>query len=137
GIGLIPGRMRVDLELAPLLGAATLVKLPEDTTAVAVLAITRPGNHEVAVQVHGDGGRGLVAGARGVDPEFAALLVATHIESLAKDAPAAAVLASTGPGDHEVAVAVHGGGGIHLVAGCGSVDPELTPLGSTFGIVAS
>src|SRR5262249_45158310 len=87
-----------------------VVPLGVDAPAAAVLAVAGPSNHEVAQAVHRHGRIGLVARGGGVDLERAALHGAAAVEALGVDAPAAAVLALAGPGDHVVARQVAGHG---------------------------
>lgn len=106
GVLLVPGRDGIDAELPALRRATGIVSLRIDAGFRSVLAIAVPDDHEVARIVHRDPGTLLVAGRVGVDLKLLAPWRSVGIVHLGEYACAVAVLVLTGPGDHEVALAV-------------------------------
>src|SRR5207237_2844281 len=91
----------------------------------AVVAITHPGNGEIAVRVDGDLGGVLIIGTVVIDPKFraqgsAACVVITSIHVID-----IAVSKVAEPGDHRATVRGHVDAGNLLVAFRTTVDPEF------------
>ena len=112
-----------------------------DVVADAVL-VALPGDHELAAQIHGHAGQHLVAGGGDVHREFrsqglAEAVVAAGVNAVAVAQLAVVLLAVAGPGDHEVAVEVHGHRGVLLVVGRIGVHPEGLAVRVAVGLVAA
>src|SRR5262249_45444982 len=100
------GRVGVDAEFAAQRGPRGGVALGVDPPRVAVLAVTLPGDDEVAGTIHGDRAKILNVGGVSVDLKFTSLGLPLGVVPLGVHSVAAAVL-QTRPGDHAVAGRVH------------------------------
>src|SRR5262249_41077055 len=102
---LIERRGCVDTELEPERRARGVVALGIDSITIAILACTIPGNDEVALSVHGDGGIRLRARGVAVDTELGTLRSPARVIPLRINAVAAPIL-GTRPHDNEIACGV-------------------------------
>ena len=88
--------------------------------------VAGPGHQHIAVSVHGDAGRALVACGGGIGQGFDACCQARSTEALEVDAGAAGrILGIALPGHHGVAVHIGGDAGRSLGVGGGGVDQHI------------
>ena len=120
--------VRVHLKLGSLRRARGAEALTEDAEDRCLL-IGVPDDHEIAIGLQVDIRHTLVAWGVGIDLELGALRSARRIEAAGKDAgTAGSVLSVAVPGDDEVSVGVHPGGGQPLSARGVGVHLELDAL---------
>ena len=133
---LVARRGAIDAKLTALRHTARVVALRIDARAAAVLGRTGPGDDE-ARGAHPDGRAVLRTRRGGVHLELAALRHAAGVVALCIDAVAGTILQLAAPGNHKVAVVIHGDRDLVLVAGARHVrvDLELASGGRAIGVV--
>ena len=134
GLALVALRGRVHQEFVARDRAVRVETTRINARHVSVLIGTGPDDHKIAVLVHGNAGEVLIAGRVLIDAKLAALGSAGGAVASGVDPIAAAVLQQARPGDHEIAVLVHGNRGKRLRTVCRRVYLKLFAETSPAGV---